>query len=429
MCGVTKSTPPNRRTRLFARDVERSPRIIVQFQFRLVTFVYATRIAATVPVNYFGNTAIVDLHCVKITDIDNTSNANYAKSRVGQAKVRMLETFEVPNTPSEFANNTVRKLFFYDVVGDIITGNIVAATVNNVTAITLTMAIATGIPHVNNAIEGATIVLGGASSPVSGTFTVNNYVYANATHAFATLKEFLPTLPNANTTYKLIFQMKDVDSASRSSMVLSPRSTRRSLRTSRSKPTCTRTASSTASERLHGCRRHERRRVALPDSGKVRQGEHHLVGHAVWKSWMKTTANAQTFAAQANLAFTLTLSGNNFSVPTGNLTATTASQYFIVFDQTNDANGHGRIINFFDTPGATDKCISNVVVTRSVRLQHYVHVLLRRGHLDDPLARRDGEEHRHRFGSSPEDAHRRQHDRVVSKHNQALSQGQIEFYS
>jgi hypothetical protein len=114
-------------------------------------FVYATRVAATVPTTYFANTATVDIHCVKVGDIDPTSLATYNRSRVGQAKVRMIETFEIPNTPSEFANNSIRKLFFYDVVNDSLTGNLAGSPVAivNGTAITVTMAIGNGTPHVN----------------------------------------------------------------------------------------------------------------------------------------------------------------------------------------------------------------------------------------------------------------------------------------
>lgn len=327
-------------------------------------FVYTTRVAASVPITYFSNTAIVDLHCVHISDIDPTSNATYGQSRVGQCKIRMIETFQIPLVTSEFANNSVRKLFFYDVVGDNITGNVTAAAVNNVTAITLTMPIGAGLPHVNGAIEGCTIVLNGASSPVSGTFTVNNYSYANATHANVTLKEFLPTLPNNNTAYKLIFQMKNVDAfalwdASLTAMnaPFFPKLAFQADIHPNSKlggvPTGLTEVSDTNDNVLL---------YQIPE--KFLKANTLSANTASWKTWLKSTSNAQTFAAAAAANYTLVVSGNNnFSVPVGTLDATTASHYFIVFDQTNDANGHGRIINFFDTPTATDKCISNVSVT------------------------------------------------------------------
>jgi hypothetical protein len=224
----------------------------------------------------------------------------------------MIETFEVPNTPSEFANNSIRKLFFYDVVNDNLTGNVVAATVNNVTAITLTLPSPTARRTSTARLKARPSSSAAQASPVSGTFTVNNYVYANATHAFATLKEFLPTLPNANTTYKLIFQMKDVDSFALFDGA-SRRSTHRTSQPSRSKPTCTRQQDRRHPDRQHDCRRHQRQRVAVPDSRKVRQGEHHHGGQRHVEVMAEDEANAQTFAAQANLDFTLTCRAN-FSV-------------------------------------------------------------------------------------------------------------------
>lgn len=328
-------------------------------------FVYATRVAATVPSRYFANTATVDIHCVKIGDIDPSSNTTYTYSRIGQCKVRMIETFQVPVTPSEFANNSVRKLFFYDVVGDSITGNVTSASVNNVTAITAVVPIANGTPHVNGAVEGATIVLGGASSPVSGTFTVNNYSYANADHAFVTFREFLPTLPNGNTTYKLIFQMKDVDSfavydANVSSMdapYFPDFAFQADVHTD-SKVGGIPGANTLVSDSNDNTLLYQ-----IPEKFVTQNTI--TANSAVWKSWVKSGSNAQTFAAVSNVDFTLVVSGNNFSLPTGSLDATVAEEFLTIFDQTNDVHGHGRIINAFDGPAATDKCISNVVVTAS----------------------------------------------------------------
>jgi hypothetical protein len=328
-------------------------------------FVYATRVAASQPTNYFANTTTVDLHAVKIGDIDPTSVAAYRLSKIGQAKVRMIETFEIPNTPSEFANNSVRKLFFYDVVNDNVTGNLAGSPVAvvNGTAITVTLPIANGTPHVNGSIEGTTIVLGGAASPVSGTFTVNNYVYANASHAFVTLKEYLPTLPTTDTTYKLVFQMKDVDSFALfdSGITAFAPPFFANLGFQADVHIDSKVGGVLSGETIVEDNNDNLLLFQIPE--KFVKANTISAGSAIWKSWMKTSANAQTFVAQSNLVYTVSVSGSNFSIPTGNLSATTASEFLMIFDQTNDSVGHGRIINFFDTPGATDKCISNVQVT------------------------------------------------------------------
>ena len=111
-------------------------------------YVYAVRVAASQPIDYFANTTIVDVHTVNVASIDTSTGTNYNYSRIGQAYLRMLEPFEVPNLPSLFANNTVYKLFFYGVQGLNLTGNVVSASVNNSVAITCVLPVANGTPAV-----------------------------------------------------------------------------------------------------------------------------------------------------------------------------------------------------------------------------------------------------------------------------------------
>ncbi len=324
-------------------------------------FVYALRVAASQPTSFFANTSNVEIHCANIASIDTTSGTTYNYSKIGAAKIRMIETFEVPLDPSIHANNTIFKLFFYDVQMDDVTGNVVSSAQAN-SQITLLLAAAPGVPVVNGAITGATIVLGGASSPVSGTFTVGDYATVNATHVHATLEEFLPTLPNGNTTYKLLFHSRDIDAfALRDAAVSSidapyfPNFSFQADVAPDSKIGGTPTGATVVSDTNDSVLVYQ-----LPE--KFITANSISVGSAVFKSWVKTTSNVQSFSGASNADFTLAITGNNFALAIGSLSATTAQENFVVFDQTLDAFGHGRILEFSDTPGATDHCLSNVTV-------------------------------------------------------------------
>jgi len=332
-------------------------------------FVYTIRVQASDPTSYFANTSLVDIHCVNVALINTSSTASYSESKIGQARVRMLEPWEVPSTISLYANNTITKMFFYDVSFDVLTGNLIAGTVNG-SAITVSVLTGNGFPvgdavgSVNSAIVGATIILGGASSPVSGTFTVNNYT-ANATAAYVTLAEFLPTLPNANTTYKLLFQPRDLDSfALRDAAVAAidapyyPRLSFQADVDTNSKdngnPTGTTIVSDTNDNMLV---------YQIPET--YLKANTMTVNTVIWKAWVKTSANAQGLGGASNLNFTLTVSGANFSLPTGNLSATTAQENLLIFDQSNLTNGHGILIEFADSGNTTNRFLSNVNVTQS----------------------------------------------------------------
>jgi hypothetical protein len=325
---------------------------------RVGNFVYAVRVAAAQPASYFANVATVDIHCANIASINTASNTVYQYSKIGDVKVRMIETFSVPSDPSLAANNAVYKLFFYDANWRSLTGNLVSASANGL-AITCVAALGPGLPGVNTAIENATIILGGNQSPVSGTFTVNNYV-ANVTHAFVTLREFIPTLPNANTTYKLLFQSKDIDAFALYDNALTTAQAplvanlkfQADVDTS-SKSSRTPVGNTIVSDATNGGLLYQ-----IPERFIVANTM--TTNTAIFTSWVKTTSNAQTLAA-TNTNFTLTVSGTGFTLPTGSLSATAAQSLLVVFDQTADANGRGRVLQFADTPGST-KCLSNVSI-------------------------------------------------------------------
>lgn len=323
-------------------------------------FVYVSRVQATQPSNYFANTTTVDLHCVNVASINSASNTTYGWSKIGTAKLRMLEPEDIPANTAQQANNSVYKMFFYDVQNDALTGNVISSSLTG-GAIVLSLAVANGLPAVNGAVNGVTIVLGGTSSPVTGTFTVNAYANVNATHVTAQLKEFLPTLPNGNTTYRLLFQNRDVDAfALRDDAVTSiiaPFSPYFSFQADVHPDSKLEgiAGATVVSDTNDNCLLYQ-----IPET--FVKANSITINTALFTAWVKTSANAQAIGGVANLNFTITVSGNNFSVPTGSLTATTAQENFIIFDQTNDSNGHGQIIQFADTPSG--RCLGNVVVTQ-----------------------------------------------------------------
>jgi len=324
-------------------------------------FVYATRVAATSPVNYFANTATVDILCANISSINVASSAEYNKAKIGTAKVRMLETFSVPSNPALFANNSVYKLFFYDTRFDVVTGNVSSAAVTN-NAIELTLASANGVPAITGALVGATLVIGGAQSPISGTYTVNNYT-ASGTNAVVQLKEFLPTLPNANSTYRFLFQTKDVDAFALFDGAVGATQVPYKANLSFQ-------AEVSEYSKLGGNPTGVTFVTATNDNVLLYQIPEQFVkansitsNSAIFTSWLKTTSNSAAMSNVANVAVSVTLSGNNFALTTGNLSATTARQNFVIFDQTADANGHGQIIQFVDTPQSGVRCAANVSVS------------------------------------------------------------------
>ena len=108
-------------------------------------------------------------------------------------------------------------MFFYDASFSAPTGNVTNTSTSTATSTRLTISAAQrtttayGLPAtINTAIDGASIVLYGSDSPVTGTFTVNTSI-ANSTATYITLNEFLPTLPDANTQFRLLFQPRDID--------------------------------------------------------------------------------------------------------------------------------------------------------------------------------------------------------------------------
>lgn len=325
------------------------------------SYVFASRVAAAAPNSYFANTTTVDLHCCNAASIDTTTGVTYLNSKIGTARIRMIENFSVPSQLqiSTYANNSTYKLFFHDVnFANNLTGNLTGATVNGGVAHVVTFLLANGVPQVNGAIEGATIILGGASSPVSGSFTVNNYL-ANTTVGSATLREFLPALPNANTTYRLLFKTSDIDSFiayDNTVSMASPYVGNLAFQ-----------ADVAPSSKLDGTPTGYTFVEAVNDSSLLFQIPERFItantidyATAEFSTWKQSASNNRTFAAATNGSLSLVFSGSEFSVPVGALSAATAQEFFVLYDIGADTAGRGQIIQWADVANvnSTNRCAS-----------------------------------------------------------------------
>lgn len=328
------------------------------------SYVYANRVSAAAPNSYFANTTTIDIHCTNAASINVATSGTYAYSKIGTAKVRMIETHRVPSQLQidTYANNSVYRLFFSDVQFASLSSNVVAAAVNNNVAFTLTVTIGNGRPEKDGAIEGATITLGGADSPVSGTFTVNNYVVGNATHAYVTLREFLPALPNANTTYSLKFQTRDVDAFALfgSANTAAPYASNLVFQ-----------ADVAPDSKLDGTPAGYTYVEGVNDSSLLYQIPERFVkantigiATAEFSTWLQSASNTRTFSSASNGALSVVFAGNTFSVPVGTLSAASAQEYFTVFDLTTDNKGYGQVIQWADAANVNSsvRCLSNASV-------------------------------------------------------------------
>jgi len=324
-------------------------------------FVNVSRVQSLVPATLF-NSSTVDLHCVDIASINRSSTTTYAYSKVGTAKVRMLEQESVSGIAGQQQQQSVYKLFFYDVdllnpTGNVVDGALAAGKMY------CNVAVANGTPAVNGAIVGAAIVLSGASSPVTGTFTVDSYV-VSGNYANVALREYCPSTPNSNTQYRLVFRLQDVDSfalVNTSVSVNTPFTSNLQFQADvhpSSKlggvPTGA-TETSGASENL----------LLYQVPEKFIKAGTLTVNTAVFKTWAGPANAAADFAGGTTKAFSIAFSlPAEFSIPQGALSAAYAQEIFTVFDTTDDADGRGSSVQFLDSD-TTGRYLSNVSVSGS----------------------------------------------------------------
>ena len=355
-------------------------------------YALVSRVAAGANVmNYFANTTSVDLHCVPISDVVTTNAATYNLSKIGTVNVRNIEHFSTPSQLAigdlgvNYANNAVYKLFFFGANFSAPTGNITSTSNSTATVSVLTIdsgqrtTTAFGLPAtINGAIDGASIVLYGANSPITGTFTVNNYT-ANTTASYITLKEFLPTLPNANTQFRLLFRANDVDAFALQNTAATgttaPYASGFAFQADVApvgRNNGTTTGATVISDTNDNALLYE-----LPERFVVANSLN--TSSTEFASWIQSAANNGTLTSSNNVnlsvVFSTTGGGGAFGLPAGALSAATAQDYFVIFDTTDDALGRGRTIPFADVSnvGATNRCVSTPSVSGGVFSFTYHH--------------------------------------------------------
>ena len=331
-------------------------------------YTLATRYNATSPTSFIGNVATVDIHAVPAASINVTSNTTYAYSRVGTAKVRMVEPNTVPSDITGYSNSSAfisasdYKLFFFDVQFDTFAGTIVSAsTTANKTKIEITYEV-NGIPNVADALVGAKIALDGTSS---GIYTIESYTpNGGSARAEIVLKEYLSSVPVAGTAYRLLFQIRDVDAFanfSASVNVDSPYVDKLSFQADVA-PAAKDNGAPSGYTRIYNPNDNSLiyqvpEAFMTPDS-LVPDG-------AEFYTWMTSATGTTTGAANtSSVALNFTTHSTYLSLPTGaNISAEIAAENFIVFDITADTPGSGYIVPFSDTANSTSRCITSVTVT------------------------------------------------------------------
>ena len=383
-------TTPIRKTIKKARTTESVTNRVIATT--VGNYALVSRVAAGANVmNYFANTTSVDLHCVPISNVVTTTEAAYNLSKIGTAKVRNIEHYSTPSQLAigdlgvNYANNTVYKLFFHDAVFAAPTGNVTNTSQSTASVTTLTIdaatrtAVGSGMPAtVNNAIDNASIVLFGANSPITGTFKVRSSI-ANTTGTFITLTEFLPTLPNGNTQFRLLFQSSDVDAFALANTaatgVTAPYGSGFAFQADVAP--AGRSGENNNGQAIVYDTNDNSLLYQLPEPFVTPNSLDTSTSECT--SWIQSAANTRTFSSASNgalsLVFATTGGGGAFSLPTGSLTATTAEEYFTVFDTTDDALGRGRTVPFADVSNVntTNRCVSTTAVSGGVFSFTYHH--------------------------------------------------------
>lgn len=331
-------------------------------------YTLVTRYNASSPTSYIGNVATVDIHTVPVGSIDITSNTTYAYSRIGTAKVRMLEPHTVGanvqsySSASAFISASDYKLFFFDAQFDTFTGTINTATVTaNKTKIEINYGV-NGIPNVADALVGVKIALDGASS---GIYTIESYTPNGGTgRAEIVLKEYVTTVPAAGTNYRLLFQMRDADafaSFNAAVNVDAPYTDKLSFQADVA-PAAKDNGSPTGYTQIYNPNDNSLI-YQVPESFMVPNSL--IPDGAEFFAWMPSDTGTTTGTA-TNSAVTINFTSLStyLSLPTGaNISAEIAAENFIVFDITADTLGSGYLVPFSDSANSASRCITDITVT------------------------------------------------------------------
>jgi len=331
-------------------------------------YMIVSRVGTNTPENFFGNTSTVELHCVPVTDFDITSNTAYAWSRIGTTRVRMLEVDDVPDDITTYANTaqyfnaSTYKLFFFDTRFDTLTGTIATATTSASTGQT-TLYVASpvnGMPYVNNALDGVSISIGGTAS---GIYTISEYLQANATHVSLLLKEYLTSTPADSTTYRLLFQPRDVDAFAYfndATDMSAPYTANLSFQ-----------ADVAGKGKDSGLPTGYSKIFNPNDNSLIYQiPELYLTPGSVapesveFVSWISSdSANTGTGATNADVTLSWSTLSSHINFPLdADASAESAAASFLLFDITDDTDGRGRLIHFSDAANTTNRCATDITI-------------------------------------------------------------------
>ena len=330
-------------------------------------YVRVNRINAVVPADYFANTKTVDLHSVPVSQITLANDTSYLWSKIGTAKTRALETDDVPLLISSQANNAVYKLFFFDAQYDSVTGNFTGGSVATNGAVFGDIAIANGVPVSNDAIVGTTIVLGGSGSSVRGTFTINSYSTDGST-ANVGIREPLPSVPNTNTTYRLLFQNKDIDAfALYDNTVTVNNAVLANNLTFQADVDPVNAKIGTYPNRFTVIEGTSKNTLIYELPNKFIVANTLSTATSTFEAWVPTTENLTMTPPSGTQTALITISvvGAEFILPTGVLDAETAQRYFVIYDETADLDGRGQIVQFSDLIDPTQHYIFNTTVVKN----------------------------------------------------------------
>jgi hypothetical protein len=331
-------------------------------------YMLVSRVGTSTPQNFFGNTGTVELHSVPVTDINISSNTAYAYSRIGTARVRMLETDDVPDDVTNYANTaqyfnaSTYKLFFFDTQFDALSGTIDTAATDAEGRTTLYLASpANGLPYVNNALDGVGISL--TTGTATGIYTIDEYLQANATHVSLLLKEYLTSTPADSTAYRLLFQPRDIGAFAyfnASADMSAPYTANLSFQ-----------AEVAGKGKDSGLPTGYSKIFNPNDSSLIYQiPELYLTPGSVapesvqFSSWIASdSANTGTGTTNADVTLSWSTLASSINFPLDvDASAESASELFVLFDITADTDGHGRVIHFSDTANSSSRCATNIAI-------------------------------------------------------------------
>jgi hypothetical protein len=163
-------------------------------------FVYVTNQRGSFPINTLQT---VDLHCVTVSSINNTSTGTISNTKIGTARVSSFVFDSASNTSNGYSYTY--KNFLFDVDVGSITGNVNGGS-SNTTHVVLN---GTEYSKINGAYTGAKFRISSGDGADDVVRTIIDYVGANSQ---VTLSSPLSIAPNGQSLFSIDFEFKDLES-------------------------------------------------------------------------------------------------------------------------------------------------------------------------------------------------------------------------